>query len=52
MLPPRTELTDDVASFVKQIEAAHPGVRVGQVELYPEVGVAQLKEWITELEKP
>ena len=46
-----TELADDVASHVRQIEAAHPGVRVGQVELYPEVGVAQLKEWITELEK-
>ncbi len=45
------KLADDVAEYIKRVKSKHPSIQIGQVELYPEVGVDQFKEWITELKK-
>jgi hypothetical protein len=45
------KLADDVAEYIKRMKSEHPSVQIGQVELYPEVGVDQFKEWIVELTK-
>ncbi len=43
-------LADYVAEYILFIQDALPSVSIGHVELYPEVGVAQFKEWILLLE--
>lgn len=43
-------LADYVAEYILFIKDALPSIEIGHVELYPEVGVAQLKEWILLLE--
>lgn len=44
-------VADHVANYVLFIQNALPSVSIGQVELYPESSVAQLKEWILALEE-
>jgi hypothetical protein len=48
--PDIATLATDVASYITQSLAAHPNARIGQVDLYPEVGVDQIKEYILALE--
>ncbi len=43
-------LADDVAAYILTMQALAPSISIGQVELYPEVGVAQFQEWILALE--
>ncbi len=44
------ELADHVADYIQQMQIWFPSVSIGHVELYPEVGVEQLKEWVNALE--
>ncbi|MCK4663206.1 MAG: T9SS type A sorting domain-containing protein [Bacteroidales bacterium] len=43
-------LADHVAAYILQMQEWFPSVSIGHIELYPEVGVEQLKEWIIALE--
>ncbi|MCK4414486.1 MAG: T9SS type A sorting domain-containing protein [Candidatus Eisenbacteria sp.] len=43
-------LADHVAAYIHQMETWFPSVSIGQIGLYPEVGVDQFKEWINALE--
>ncbi|MCD4834928.1 MAG: hypothetical protein K8R31_14110, partial [Bacteroidales bacterium] len=43
-------LADHVAAYIKQMEIWFPSVSIGQIGLYPEVGVNQFKEYIIALE--
>lgn len=43
-------LADHVAAYILQMQEWYPSVSVGHIELYPEVGIDQLKEWIIALE--
>jgi hypothetical protein len=43
-------LADDVAAYVLQMQQWFPSIPIGHIELYPEVGVEQFKEWIFALE--
>ncbi len=43
------KLADEVAAYHHQMTEWYPAIPIGQIELYPEVGVAQLKEWILAL---
>ena len=43
-------LADDVAAYMLQMQEWYPSVEIGHIELYPEVGIDQLKEWIVALE--
>lgn len=44
------ELADHVAAYILQMQEWYPLVSIGQIGLYPEVGVDQFKEWIIALE--
>jgi len=44
------ELADHVAAYIHQMQIWFPSVSIGQIGLYPEVGVDQFKEWIFALE--
>jgi PKD domain-containing protein len=44
------ELADHVAAYILQMQEWFPSVSIGHIELYPEVGVEQLKEWVIALE--
>jgi len=44
------ELADHVAAYILQMQEWFPSVSIGQIGLYPEVGVDQFKEWIIALE--
>ncbi|MCD4849166.1 MAG: T9SS type A sorting domain-containing protein [Candidatus Aegiribacteria sp.] len=44
------ELADYVAAYILQMKVWFPSITIGQIGLYPEVGVAQFKEWIIALE--
>ena len=44
-------LADHVADYILFMQDALPSVSIGHVELYPEVGVPQLEEWILALEE-
>ena len=44
-------LADHVAAYILFMQDALPSVLIGHIELYPEVGVNQLKEWILALEE-
>jgi hypothetical protein len=44
------ELADHVAAYIHQMQIWFPSVSIGQIGLYPEVGVDQFKEWIIALE--
>ena len=46
-----SKLADDVAAYIQQVNTTYPSVGIGQIELYPEVSVSQLQEWVSELEK-
>ena len=43
-------LADEVAAYIQQMQSWYPSIPIGQIELYPEVGVDQFKEWIIALE--
>jgi hypothetical protein len=43
-------LADDVAAYILQMQQWFPSIPIGHIELYPEVGVEQFKEWIFALE--
>ncbi|MBU8892912.1 MAG: T9SS type A sorting domain-containing protein [Bacteroidales bacterium] len=43
-------LADHVAAYILQMQSWFPSISIGHIELYPEVGVDQLKEWIIALE--
>ena len=43
-------LADHVAAYILQMQEWYPSVSIGHIELYPEVGIDQLKEWIIALE--
>jgi len=43
-------LADHMATYILQMQVWFPSVEIGHIELYPEVGVEQLKEWIIALE--
>jgi hypothetical protein len=43
-------LADHVAAYILQMQTWYPLISIGHIELYPEVGVDQLKEWINALE--
>jgi hypothetical protein len=43
-------LADDVAAYMLQMQEWYPSVEIGHIELYPEVGIDQLKEWVVALE--
>ncbi|MCD4690072.1 T9SS type A sorting domain-containing protein [bacterium] len=43
-------IADHMAAYISQMEEWFPSVEIGHIELYPEVGVEQLKEWIIALE--
>ena len=43
-------LADHVATYILQMQTWFPSVSIGQIGLYPEVGVDQFKEWIIALE--
>jgi hypothetical protein len=45
------ELADHVAAYILQMQTWFPSVSIGQIGLYPEVGVDQFKEWIIALEE-
>ena len=44
------ELATDVALFIATVKAAHPGVQIGQYELYPEMATDQIKDYIKALQ--
>jgi len=44
------DLADHVAAYVLQMQEWYPSIPIGHIELYPEVGVDQFKEWIFALE--
>ncbi|MCD4773408.1 MAG: T9SS type A sorting domain-containing protein [Bacteroidales bacterium] len=44
------ELADHVTAYIHQMQIWFPSVSIGHIELYPEVGVDQFKEWIIALE--
>jgi hypothetical protein len=44
-------LADHVAEYILFMQDALPSVSIGQIDLYPEVGVDQFKEWILALEE-
>ncbi len=44
-------LADYVAEYILFVQDALPSLSIGQIALYPEVGVATLKEWILALEE-
>ena len=44
------ELADHVAAYINQMQIWFPSVSIGQIGLYPEVGIDQFKEWIIALE--
>ncbi len=44
-------LADHVAEYILLVQDVLPSVSIGHIELYPEVGVAQLEEWILALEE-
>jgi hypothetical protein len=43
-------LADHVAAYILQMQSWFPSISIGHIELYPEVGVDQFKEWIIALE--
>ena len=43
-------LADHVAAYILQMQEWFPSIPIGQIGLYPEVGVDQFKEWIIALE--
>jgi len=43
-------LANDAAAYILTMRDLAPWIAIGQVELYPEVGPAQLQEWIVALE--
>ncbi|MCK5031797.1 MAG: PKD domain-containing protein, partial [Thermoplasmatales archaeon] len=43
-------LADHIAAYILQMQEWYPSVSIGHIELYPEVGIDQLKEWIIALE--
>ncbi len=43
-------LADDVAQYILTMQSLVPSVSIGQIELYPEVGVDQFKAWVLALE--
>ncbi len=43
-------LADEVAAYIRQMQQWYPSIPIGHIELYPEVGVDQFKEWIFALE--
>lgn len=43
-------LADHVAAYILQMESWFPEIPIGHIELYPEVSVDQLKEWVIALE--
>ena len=43
-------IADHMAAYILQMEEWFPSVEIGHIELYPEVGIDQLKEWIIALE--
>ncbi len=43
-------LADHVAAYIQQMKIWYPSVSIGHIELYPEVGADQLKEWVIALE--
>ncbi len=44
------ELANYVAAYILQMQIWFPSIPIGQIGLYPEVGVDQFKEWIIALE--
>jgi hypothetical protein len=44
------EVADHVVPYLQQMKTWYPDIKIGHVELYPEVGVEALKQWITLLE--
>jgi hypothetical protein len=44
------EVADHVVPYLKQMKTWYPSLAIGHVELYPEVGVEALKQWIVLLE--
>ena len=40
---------DEVAGYVKSVREAYPGVLIGDIEPYPSFTLAELEEWITQL---
>ncbi len=44
------ELADHVAAYIHQMKIWFPSVSIGQIGLYPEVGLEQFKEWVIALE--
>ena len=44
------ELADHIAAYILQRQVWFPSVQIGHIELYPEVGVDQFKEWVIALE--
>ncbi|MCK4824841.1 hypothetical protein KA005_54320, partial [bacterium] len=43
-------LADHVAAYILQMEEWFPSIPIGQIGLYPEVGIDQFMEWIIALE--
>lgn len=43
-------LADDVAAYILQMQTWFPSIPIGQIGLYPEVGIDQFKEWVLALE--
>lgn len=43
-------LADHAAAYILQMQSWFPSIAIGHIELYPEVGVDQFKEWIIALE--
>jgi hypothetical protein len=44
------DLADHVAAYILQMQEWYPSIPIGQIGLYPEVGIDQYKEWIIALE--
>ena len=44
------EVADYVAAYLQQMAVWFPNVEIGHIELYPEVGVQTLKDWVIALE--
>jgi hypothetical protein len=43
-------IADYVAAYISQMQVWFPSIPIGHIELYPEVGVEQYKEWVIALE--
>ncbi|MBU8920244.1 MAG: T9SS type A sorting domain-containing protein [Bacteroidales bacterium] len=43
-------IADHVAAYILQMESWFPEIPIGHIELYPEVSVGQLKDWVIALE--